>query len=240
MRIKNDKPIIVALDVPTRKDAEKLVSELIDSVRIFKVGHRLFLREGINIVRMIQDKGGEVFLDLKFHDIPSVIANAMEAVLKEKVYMLTVHSLGGRAMLEQVVKKVKSLSGETSLRKPLLLGITILTSLDDEKLKEMGFSLPVKQEVLKLAKLAEDCNLDGVVCSGKELSLIRNNTEKSFLVVVPGVRTEEIPSDDQSRVISVEDAIKTGADYLVMGRSITESEHPKKKLELILQKISKL
>lgn len=238
--MKKESPIIVALDVFTRKEAEKLVDGLVEYVRIFKVGHQLFLREGIDIVRTIQDKGGEVFLDLKFHDIPSVIAGAVEVAFKEKIYMLTMHSSGGRAMLEQSVRKVAALSEEGHGRKPLLLGVTVLTSLDDAKLKEIGFSLPMEQQVLKLAKLAEECALSGVVCSGKEISLIRNKIKKDFLVVVPGVRIEKIFSDDQSRVITAEDAIKAGADYLVIGRSITESEQPKKKIELIMEKISKL
>ncbi len=238
--MRKDKPIIVALDVFTKEEAEKLVDELIECVRIFKIGHQLFLREGINIVHMIQDKGGEVFLDLKFHDIPSVISSAVEVAFKEKIYMLTVHSLGGRAMLEQTVKKVQTLHKETGGRKPLLLGVTVLTSLDKEKLKETGFSLTIKDQVLKLAKLSEECGLDGIVCSGEEVNLIRNNTKKDFLVVVPGVRMGKISSDDQSRVITAENAIKAGADYLVMGRSIMESEHPKKEVKLILEKTSKL
>jgi orotidine-5'-phosphate decarboxylase len=238
--MKKDKPIIVALDVFTRKEAERLVDELIGNVRIFKVGHQLFLKEGTNIIRMIQDKGAEVFLDLKFHDIPSVISNAVEVAFNEKVHMLTMHSLGGRAMLEQAVERAAALSKEVQDRKIFLLGVTILTSLDDEGLKETGFSLPTEQEVLKLARLGEACGLDGVVCSGKEISLIRNKIKKDFLIVVPGVKTEGVSSDDQSRVINAEDAIKAGADYIVMGRSITKSSDPKKKIAMVLEKLCKI
>jgi len=233
-------PIIVALDVFTRKEAEKLVSGLIEHVRVFKIGHQLFLKEGMDIIHMIQDKGAEVFLDLKFHDIPSVISSAVEVVSKEKIYMLTLHSLGGRAMLEQVVERIAALSEEELGRKPLLLGVTILTSLDEEKLKEMGFSLPMNEQVLKLAQISEESGLDGIVCSGEEINLIRNNTKKDFIIVTPGVRLERLASDDQERTIIVEDAIKNGADYLVMGRSITKSEDPKKKMELVLEKLNKL
>lgn len=238
--MRKDKPIIVALDVFTRKEAQSLVENLVEHVSIFKIGHQLFLKEGMDIIHMIQDKGAEVFLDLKFHDIPSVISNAIEVAFNEKIYMLTMHSLGGRAMLEQVVKKVEMLSSEGKGRMPILLGVTILTSLDEEKLKEMGFSLPMKQQVLKLAKISEECGLGGIVCSGEEISLIRDNTKENFIIVTPGVRLEKLSSDDQERIITVEDAIKRGADYLVMGRSITESKEPKKKLELILEKLNKL
>ncbi len=238
--MRKDKPIILALDVFTRKEAERLVGDLIEYVRIFKVGHQLFLREGVNIVHMIQDKGGEVFLDLKFHDIPSVISSAVEVAFKEKVYMLTMHSLGGRAMLEQAANWAMALQKEGKGRKPILLGVTILTSLDEGKLKEMGFSLPMKQQVLKLAKLSEECGLDGIVCSGEEINLIRNKVKRGFLIVVPGVRMGKISSDDQSRVITAEEAIKAGADYLVMGRSITESRVPQKEVELILEKLNKI
>jgi orotidine-5'-phosphate decarboxylase len=238
--MRKDKPIIIALDVFTRKEAEKLIGGLIEHVRIFKVGHQLFLKEGMDIIHMIQDKGAEVFLDLKFHDIPSVISNAVEVAFNEKVYMLTLHSLGGRTMLEQVVKKVKTLYAEGKGRMPILLGVTILTSLDEEKLKEMGFSLPMKEQVLKLAQISEECGLNGIVCSGEEISLIRSNTKKNFIIVTPGVRLERLSSDDQERIITVEDAIKRGADYLVMGRSITESKEPRKKMELILEKLNRL
>lgn len=238
--MRKDKPIIVALDVFTRKGAQSLVERLVEYVSIFKIGHQLFLGEGMDIIHMIQDKGAEVFLDLKFHDIPSVISSAVEVAFKEKIYMLTMHSLGGRIMLEQAVKKVKTLSKEGMGRKPLLLGVTILTSLDEEKLKEMGFSLPIKEQVLKLAKISEQSGLDGIVCSGEEISLVRDKAKKDFVIVTPGVRLERISSDDQSRIITVEDAIKRGADYLVMGRSITESKEPEKKMELILEKLNKL
>ncbi|MDD5455119.1 MAG: orotidine-5'-phosphate decarboxylase [Candidatus Ratteibacteria bacterium] len=238
--MRKDKPIIVALDVFTRKEAERLVDILIEYVRVFKVGHQLFLREGLNIVHMIQDKGGEVFLDLKFHDIPSVISNAVEAAFNEKIYMLTMHSLGGKAMLKQATDRIAALHKERKNRKPILLGVTVLTSLNDKRFKEMGFSLSVKQQVLRLAKLAEECGLDGVVCSGEEINLIRGAVKKDFLIIVPGVRIEEISSDDQSRIISPEDAVKAGADYLVMGRSITESNDPKEKIALVLEKLDKI
>lgn len=238
MRRKN--PIIVALDVPTRKEAEHLVRELIEYVPIFKIGYRLFISEGKDIIHMVQDNGGEVFLDLKFHDIPSVISNAVEVAVKENVYMLTLHSLGGKAMLGQVVERVKTLHEEKSVRAPLLLGVTILTSLGEKDLSELGFSLSMKEEIVKLATTCQECGLNGIVCSGEEISLIREKFKERFLIVTPGVRLEALPSDDQRRVITVEDAIKNGADYLVMGRSITESKEPKKKMGLILEKLSKL
>ena len=238
MRTKN--PIIVALDVPTLGKAEKLVSDLIEYVSIFKIGYQLLISEGKDIIHMVQDKGGKVFLDLKFHDIPSVISNAVEIAVQEKVYILTLHSLGGRAMLSEVVKRVKDLREESSTRRPLLLGVTVLTSLGEDDLPELGFSLSMKEEILKLATICKECGLNGIVCSGEEISLIRERFKENFLIVTPGVRFEPLPSDDQRRIITVEDAIRNGADYLVMGRSITESKEPKQKMELILEKLNKL
>lgn len=239
-KMRDKSPIIVALDVATRKEAEHLVNELIEYVPIFKIGHQLFLREGIDIVHMLQDKGGEVFLDLKFHDIPSVISNAVEMAVRENVYMLTLHSLGGRAMLDEVAKRVKVLHRDEDLRAPLLLGVTILTSLSEEDLSELGFSLSVKEQILRLATVCKKSGLNGIVCSGKEISLIREKFPEDFLIVTPGVRLEALPSDDQRRIVTVEDAIRNGADYLVMGRTITGSKEPKKQIELILNKLSKL
>ena len=238
MRKKN--PIIVAMDVPTRKEAERIVNDLIKYVSIFKIGHQLFIREGKDIVRMIQDKGGEVFLDLKFHDIPTVISNAVEVAVEEKVYMLTLHSLGGRAMLDEAVRGLEVLHEESEERGPLLLGVTVLTSLGEDDLLELGFSLSMKEQVLKLATICKECSLNGIVCSGEEISLIRERFKENFLIVTPGVRLEVLPSDDQKRIITVEDALKNGADYLVMGRSITESKEPKEKMELILEKLNKV
>lgn len=238
MRKKN--PIIVALDVPTRKEAERLVNDLIKYVSIFKIGHQLFIREGKDIIRMIQDKGGEVFLDLKFHDIPSVISNAVEVAVEEKIYMLTLHSLGGRVMLDEAVRGLEVLHEESEERGPLLLGVTVLTSLGEDDLLELGFSLSMKEQVLKLATICKECGLNGIVCSGEEISLIRERFKENFLIITPGVRLEALPSDDQRRIITVEDALKSGADYLVMGRSITESKEPKEKMELILEKLNKV
>lgn len=238
MRKKN--PVIVALDVPTRKEAEYLVRELIQYVSIFKVGYQLFLSDGKDIIHMIQDNGGEVFLDFKFHDIPSVISNAVEIAVKEKVYMLTLHSLGGKEMLSEVVKRVETLRGEGSMRNPILLGVTVLTSLDEDNLSELGFSLSMKEQILKLTVMCKECGLNGIVCSGEEISLIREKFKENFLIVTPGVRLKTLPSDDQKRMITVEDAIRNGADYLVMGRSIIESKEPKKEMELILEKLSEL
>lgn len=238
--MKQENPIIVALDVFTRKEAEVLVDDLIEYVSVFKIGHQLFLREGVDIIRMIQDKGGEVFLDLKFHDIPSVISNAVEVAVGEKVFMLTLHSLGGRAMLSSVVERVASLHQSENTRTPLLLGVTILTSLTDEDLSDVGISISMKKEIEKLAQICKDSGLNGIVCSGEEISLIREKLGEDFLIVVPGVRMETHSLDDQKRTVTVEDALRNGANYLVMGRTITGSEEPKKKMELILQKLNKL
>jgi orotidine-5'-phosphate decarboxylase len=238
MRTKN--PIIVALDVPERKEAKHLVKELIEYVSIFKIGHQLFISEGKDIIHMIQDTGGEVFLDLKFHDIPSVISNAAEVAVEEKVYMLTMHSLGGKAMLIRVAETLEALRVQSGVRTPLLLGVTILTSLDKKDLSEIGISLSMKDEVVKLASICKNSGLDGVVCSGEEISLIREKFGDEFLIVTPGVKLEPTSSDDQRRIITVEDAVKKGADYLVMGRAITTSEEPRKTMESILKKLSKI
>jgi orotidine-5'-phosphate decarboxylase len=236
--MRQEKPIIVALDV-TRAKAEQLVDSLVKYVSIFKIGHQLFLREGVDIVHMVQDKGGKVFLDLKFHDIPSVISNAIEVAAREKVHMLTMHTLGGKDMLEQASDRVKSLQKD-NIQTPLLLGVTILTSLNEQDLHNMGISLSMQEEIAKLAEICKDSALDGIVCSGKEVKLIRKQLGEDFLIITPGVMTEALGPDDQKRTVTVEEALKDGADYLVMGRSITTAEEPKKKMELILQELNKL
>lgn len=238
--MRKENPVIVALDVSTRKEAEDLVKELIEHVSIYKVGYQLFISEGVNIIRMIQNRGGKVFLDLKFHDIPSVTSKAVEVAIRENVYMLTIHALGGKRMLEEVVKKVKTLCEGHRKDEPLLLGVTILTSLEEKDLYQMGFSLSLREEIIRLVRICKESNLNGVVCAGGEIALIRERIKDNFLIVTPGVRLKKLSSDDQRRTVTVEEALKYGADYIVIGRAITRSKKPKSEIELILEKIRKM
>ena len=244
-----DSHIIVALDFSSERQVLDFTAQLEPPMCKLKIGKELFTLAGPTLVRQLIDKGFDVFLDLKFHDIPSVISSAVEVAVDEKVYMLTMHALGGERMLASVAETVEALRVQSGVRTPLLLGVTVLTSLGEDDLSQMGFSLPMKEEIVKLASICKNSGLYGIVCSGEEISLIREKFparrdlaggKEEFLIVTPGVRIEPVSSDDQRRTITVEDALKKGADYLVMGRTITQSENPEKTVESILEKLNKL
>jgi len=233
-------PLIVALDTTELRNARKLVRELKEYAGIFKVGCELFTSFGFDIVHMIQDEGGAVFLDLKYHDIPQVVAVAAQTATREGVKMLTLHSLGGRKMLEKTQEEVSALAENSRLSPPLLLGVTILTSLGNEDLPELGITHSLNTQIVNLARICQQSNLQGVVCSPKEISLVREEVGDSFIIVTPGIRMHQIPGDDQKRVATPQEAIKKGADYIVVGRPITQSKNPAKEAEQILEKISQI
>ena len=224
-------PIIVALDTESERALE-LAKKLNPQECKVKVGSQLFTTAGPIIIEKLNDLGFDVFLDLKFHDIPNTVKKAVEAVIKMDVWMLNVHSLGGKEMLRaayQVVEKVSV--------KPLLLGITVLTSLNDRALKEVGLGLNTEDQVLLLAELCQAEGLNGVVCSPNELSILRKHLDKDFLLVTPGIRSSELEKDDQKRISTASEAISSGADYIVIGREITNDIDPSKKIKQILEKV---
>ena len=221
-------PVIVALDFEDAAAALALSAKLHPSQCRVKVGKALFTRAGPGLVEQLQDRGFEVFLDLKFHDIPNTVAGAVRAAAELGVWMVNVHTCGGRRMLEAARE---ALAGGT--HSPLLIGVTVLTSMSDEDLRELGYTQSPTQRVSQLAGLAADCGLDGVVCSALETAGLRAQLGDTFVLVTPGIRLAEDAADDQRRVVTPVDALANGSNYLVIGRPITQAPDPIGKLQAI-------
>lgn len=226
--------IVVALDVGSRKEALTLVESLHSSTGMFKIGMQLYTAEGPSLVHDIIAAGGKVFLDLKFHDIPNTVRHAALEAAKLGVSMMTIHTSGGRAMMQAVSDELRENLGK---KRPIIVGVTILTSMDEGALRETGVSSSMGDQVLRLAKLAEDSGLDGVVCSPREIQIIRGAVGGDFKIVTPGVRMPGQPADDQQRTATPREAIASGADYIVVGRAITKAPHPLSALEGLLQSL---
>jgi orotidine-5'-phosphate decarboxylase len=226
--------VIVALDVNSRDDVLRLTRELHDLCGMFKVGSQLFMSLGPAIVREIIKNGGKVFLDLKFHDIPNTVKQAALGAADLGVSMMTIHASGGRAMMQSVSRELAQRSPET---RPFVVAVTVLTSLDMHSLFEMGIELPLDQHVRRLALLAEECGIDGVVCSPREVSTVRSAARLDFKIVVPGIRMPDQSVDDQQRTATPSEAIAVGADYIVAGRTITSAENPRKALQHLLNSL---
>jgi orotidine-5'-phosphate decarboxylase len=221
--------LIVALDFPAAPAALALVDRLQPGQCRLKVGQELFTRAGPALVETLIQRGFDVFLDLKFHDIPNTVAAACRAAAELGVWMLDVHAQGGRAMLAAARAAVDSVDSVASVpQRPWLLGVTVLTSLDETTLAEVGVFDAPAQQVLRLAQLAFDSGLDGVVCSAQEASRLRTAFGPAFCLVTPGIRPAGWHSadDDQRRVLSAADALRAGADYLVVGRPVTQAADP--------------
>lgn len=230
--------LIVALDVSSLSQAEKLVKTLSKEVKIFKVGKELFTSAGPAVVRMVHSHRCRVFLDLKFHDIPNTVGAACEAAARMNVFMLNVHALGGKNMLYHAVQSVhKFAEAHKKMKRPILLGVTVLTSLKDQDLAEVGIHKKVEEEVRSLAVLSRNCGLDGVVASGQDIETIRKATGPGFLIVTPGVRPLWAAHGDQKRIVTPQEAIEKGADYIVVGRPITQDKDPRKAAKKILEEI---
>lgn len=229
--------LIFALDVDSFKDAESWVRLLHDKVGLFKVGKQLFTRCGPDVVRMILERGGQVFLDLKYHDIPNTVAMAAVEAARLGVQMCNVHALGGREMMAAAVSEVaREMAGGGSA--PLLLAVTILTSSTDETLREIGIDRPVRDMVPRLARLAQGAGMGGVVASPQEIGLIRAACGPDFAIVTPGVRPAEAAVDDQKRIMTPAAAIAAGADYLVIGRPIARAADPRAAADAIVAEMA--
>jgi orotidine-5'-phosphate decarboxylase len=227
----DNKRIIVALDVADAGAALALAARLDPKLCRVKIGKELFVAAGPALVAKVHERGFEIFLDLKFHDIPSTVAGACRAAARLGVWMMNVHASGGEAMLRAAREAVDSVS-----RPPLLIAVTILTSLSEADLERVGYSGSLIENVERLARLARASGLDGVVCSAQEAPLIRNATGEDFLLVTPGIRLNDV-RDDQARVVTPVEAVRLGADYLVIGRSITQAPDPAAMLEEIRQSL---
>lgn len=229
-----DPRIIVALDYPDAKSALALVSRLDPKLCKVKVGKELYTAAGPQLIENINKSGFSVFLDLKYHDIPNTVAAACTAAAALGVWMLNVHALGGRAMMTAAREAIAK-----SIKAPKLIAVTLLTSMGPADMTEVGLTGEPQQAVSKLARLAQSCGLDGVVCSPQEASMLRRQGGSSFLLVTPGVRPADAAQDDQQRVATPRQAIADGADYLVIGRPITRAADPIAALRGISDEIAK-
>lgn len=214
-------PVIVALDYPDAESALALAERLSPSLCRLKVGKELFTRSGAPLVELLQQRGFEVFLDLKFHDIPNTVAGAVRSAAQLGVWMVNVHASGGRRMMEAAAQALHGLE-----QPPLLIAVTVLTSMSNDDLRELGYRESTAQRVARLAALAADCGLDGVVCSAMEAPQLRRDHGEGFCLVTPGIRLTGDDAGDQRRVLTPVDAVNNGADYLVIGRSITGAADP--------------
>ena len=215
--------VIVALDYPSLEQARALVSQLDPALCRLKVGNILFTQYGPAFVEELMQQGFSVFLDLKFHDIPQTVAGACRSAAALGVWMVNVHMQGGRAMLEAACQE---LSKVPAFQRPLLTGVTVLTSLVDSDLQSMGVQETVATLVPRMAMMAQEIGLDGVVCSAQEAMLLRAQLNKTFLLVTPGIRLHSDDQTDQKRTMTPEAAINAGASYLVVGRPVTQAAHP--------------
>jgi len=220
--------IILALDVDTLEAAMGFVARLYPKIKIFKVGSHLFTAYGPSIIDSIREKGAEVFLDLKYFDIPNTVAQAVAVAAAHKVKMLTLHISGGKEMLEAAVVSAKKAAEVTKLPRPLLIGVTVLTS-----------SQAKPKDVLTLAKIGIESGLDGIVCSAREAGLLRRKIKKDFLIITPGIRMNSSSADDQKRTATVKQAVKAGSDFLVIGRPILKADDPSARAGELLEELSR-
>ncbi len=230
--------LVLALDVDNFESAEDLVFRLRDYVGIFKVGSQLFTSEGAKIINMINKAGAKVFLDLKFHDIPNTVKGAAESATKLGVYVFTIHTSGGYEMMKAAADAARETSIKLGIKKPFVLGVTVLTSIDQQVLKkEMGVKKSLKEQVVYLAKLAKSAGLDGVVASPQEIREIRVSCGEDFIILTPGIRPKSRFLDDQKRVMTPKQALKQGADFLVIGRPIRNAKNPVEAAQDILKEM---
>jgi len=250
MKLSARERLVLALDVNNFKKAEELVDKLTDYVGVFKIGNQLFTAEGTKVIKMVQEKGGKVFLDLKFHDIPNTVARAAEVVSKLGVYIFDIHTSGGYEMMKATVEASKKSSFALGSSKPLILGVTLLTSINQEILeKEIGIKKSLEEQVVHLAKLAEAAGLDGVVASSWEIKALRSACGEGFVILTPGIRPVCLcvtrrqagkSDDDQKRIMTPQEAIKLGADFIVIGRPITNATNPVKASQEILKEMEEV
>ncbi len=229
------KRLIVALDVDDLAYARRLVRQLEPYVGLFKVGHQLFSCYGPAAVNMIHQEGGAVFLDLKYHDIPNTVRRAVEAATALGVAMLNVHAAGGTNMMAQAAEAARFRTKKSDCPRPVVLGVTVLTSLSEGDLAEVGMSGPVVERVEHLARLAYNAGLDGVVASPQEINRLRKILPRKFIIVTPGVRPTGSPGDDQKRTMTPSEAVEAGADYIVVGRPIVKAADPAKAAQEIVR-----
>src|ERR1044071_9221142 len=218
--------LIVALDLDDLELATELVRSLAREVGMFKIGKQLFTHAGPQAVRLIQDLGGEIFLDLKFHDIPNTVAKAAIEATRLGVKMFNVHASGSLEMMRLTVKEVERVCRRAKLRRPIMLGVTVLTSLGQEDLQRLGVEHKIADQVVRLALLTKEAGMDGVVASPHEVADIRKACGRRFVIVTPGIRLSDSSHNDQQRVMTPAQAIAAGVDYIVVGRPVLDATDP--------------
>ena len=236
MDIENRDRIIIALDVQTKEEGIALVSKL-KGARTFKVGLELFTAEGPALFKKLKALRKDVFLDLKLHDIPNTVAGAVQSAFRHGVQMMTIHTSGGREMMAKAAETARQISGELNRPKPVLLGVTVLTSLKDSELAEVGVTGDVASQVLRLAGLAKAAGLDGVVCSPQEIEALRKEFGRELVIVTPGIRPPWAAAQDQKRILTPAEAVAKGADFLVIGRPITGAASPEEAFLRIVEEL---
>lgn len=236
--MKKKSNIILALDVDSTARARKIIKDTKQFIDIYKVGPHLFTKYGPDIVKLIKKNRKEVFLDLKFHDIPNTVSSAIKQAVRLNVYMITLHLQGGIEMLNEAKKAASSEARKLKKKRPLLLGVSVLSSFDQGDLKTINIKTPLKEQVKTLIDIALKVKLDGVVLSSKELDYIRAVKYKKLIKVVPGIRPKGYKKDDQKRIMTPEAAVAKGADFLVIGRPIIKAKSPAQAAEDISKEIS--
>ncbi len=231
---KSDKPVIVALDYPEMDLALQMAKQLDPSRCRVKVGKELFTRSGPKIIESLSDQGFDIFLDLKFHDIPNTVAKAVRAAAEMGVWMVNVHASGGRHMMEKAYSELQKVQDNRTL----LIAVTVLTSMQKSDLLEIGLDIEPQQHVMNLAKLTHSCGLDGVVCSAQETAMLKGQFGSEFALVTPGIRLATDSADDQQRIMTPSKALQSGSTHLVIGRPITKAVDPLRALAAIEEDIA--
>ena len=234
--------LLVALDVDSGASALELATQLRGLAGGFKVGSRLFTAEGPTLVRRLVETGSNVFLDLKFHDIPNTVAQAVDAAVSTGVWMLNVHASGGVPMMQAAARAGADAAARDGRRRPLVIGVTVLTSMDDATLRATGVHRPLLEQVVTLARMAQDAGLDGVVASPQETAAIRSACGPDFSIVTPGIRGASAGTDrnDQSRTMGPAEAVQAGASYIVVGRPIIAATDPRSAAAAIAEELGRL
>ncbi len=231
------KKIIIALDVDSEEEA-LLLTEQLPEAEIFKVGLKLFTARGPTLFAKLKDQNKKVFLDLKLHDIPNTVSGAVSVATRHGIHMMTLHASGGKEMMMRAVDAASEEAARLGIERPILVGVTVLTSLKAEHLQTIGMAADTEAQVLKLAQLALEAGLDGVVCSPQEIELVKGECGRKFLVVAPGIRPAWAAANDQKRILTPSQAIRKGADYIVIGRPIIKDPNPQNAFRKICEELS--